>query len=544
MYQRLALLVLVGGPFACVAPNNYKLTSDAGQNGGPSIDGPTADEVSLSDSSGALRSDGDPSLPDAITFNSDACGTTSDPRNCGRCGHDCTHLPNVKASGVSCRSGECALAADGCAPGFSHCSASSDDGCETDLSRASNCGNCGKTCATSEKCAPAGGSFVCANSCPSTAPQVCGGACVNTTTDSQNCGGCNIRCSKACIGDTCAECTPGTDLCVGAIHSRCSDAGKWVPDGGSQCKAQNGASCNVPSECQSGYCVSGVCCNTACAGNCMSCAQADTGKSNGSCAPITAGITAPAGQCPESNPTTCGNDGKCDGSGRCRKWGITTTCREPACDSGGKLIPQATCTGTGSCGQPQAVECPNHFACKNVSCSTACGSDSDCLATHFCSQSACVPRCNAGTGNVLANGGFDNGATAWPYLVHAQWVQDDVYSCPTSGAMKLDDEGEARSTCVPVNASSIYTFGVQMKAPTEVAIECSILLFTDSNCTAPASGDNPLKDNHAVSRWEFVFASFQTSADAHRALLRCTTFSGVSGEFDQAFLKPGVVTEF
>jgi hypothetical protein len=110
--------------------------------------------------------------------------------------------------------------------------------------------------------------------------------------------------------------------------------------------------------------------------------------------------------------------------------------------------------------------------------------------------------------------------------------------------MKLDDDGEARSTCVSVNPSAIYTFGVQMKAATEVAIECSIQLFSDSNCTVPAIGDNPLKDNSTVSRWEFVFASFQTSADAHRALLRCTTFSGASGEFDQAFLKPGVVTEF
>ena len=55
-------------------------------------------------------------------------------------------------------------------------------------------------------------------------------------------------------------------------------------------------------ECSSGFCVGGVCCNTACTGTCQACTTALTGSANGTCASITAGTAAPAGQCAARPP--------------------------------------------------------------------------------------------------------------------------------------------------------------------------------------------------------------------------------------------------
>jgi hypothetical protein len=52
----------------------------------------------------------------------------------------------------------------------------------------------------------------------------------------------------------------------------------------------NGTACTMDSQCRSTFCVDGLCCNTACGGgvtsDCMSCRGAQTGDSDGSCAPI------------------------------------------------------------------------------------------------------------------------------------------------------------------------------------------------------------------------------------------------------------------
>jgi hypothetical protein len=50
-------------------------------------------------------------------------------------------------------------------------------------------------------------------------------------------------------------------------------------------KLQNGAQCMADGACQSAFCVSGVCCTTACGGGCSSCVMAKTGKQDGMCGP-------------------------------------------------------------------------------------------------------------------------------------------------------------------------------------------------------------------------------------------------------------------
>jgi hypothetical protein len=71
--------------------------------------------------------------------------------------------------------------------------------------------------------------------------------------------------------------------------------------------APNGASCVMPSECDSGNCVDSVCCDTACVGTCESCLGVDTGGDDGTCGNIVDG-TDPNDECAS---------GSCDGNGSC-----------------------------------------------------------------------------------------------------------------------------------------------------------------------------------------------------------------------------------
>jgi hypothetical protein len=54
----------------------------------------------------------------------------------------------------------------------------------------------------------------------------CGGACIPTSTDPNNCGGCGVKCAAplACSGGTCASgCLPGLDACAGSCIDRLAD---------------------------------------------------------------------------------------------------------------------------------------------------------------------------------------------------------------------------------------------------------------------------------------------------------------------------------
>jgi len=67
--------------------------------------------------------------------------------------------------------------------------------------------------------------------------------------------------------------------------------------------ADNGEMCQTASECASGHCSSGVCCESDCTGGCSSCAMAGR---MGSCIPLAQGE---AGQCP--SPLMCNGAGAC-----------------------------------------------------------------------------------------------------------------------------------------------------------------------------------------------------------------------------------------
>jgi hypothetical protein len=150
--------------------------------------------------------------------------------------------------------------------------------------------------------------------------------------------------------------------------------------------AGNGIVCTASSQCQTGFCVDGVCCNAACTGACRSCALAG---SIGTCVAVSAGSADPRHVCVVASAATCGTNGLCDGNGSCQRYPVGTTCAAPSCASGTWLMPAATCDANGACVSPPAVDCtPN--VCSSGVCRAPCG-DIICNAGFVCAAGQCVP---------------------------------------------------------------------------------------------------------------------------------------------------------
>ena len=145
----------------------------------------------------------------------DPTALASDPRHCGGCDNDCARLPNVDGTRVSCVSGVCSVGG-ACVAGFGDCT--SAPGCETNLGTPASCGSCTMACGgASPLCGTDGsGGHECASSCG--AATLCGGRCVDTSSDPSNCGGCTT---------TCATRNHAQPACSNGVCDFVCDAG-WV----------------------------------------------------------------------------------------------------------------------------------------------------------------------------------------------------------------------------------------------------------------------------------------------------------------------------
>jgi hypothetical protein len=131
---------------------------------------------------------------------------TSDPNNCGYCGYACS--PGLSCSNSQCLALSCSSSTTGqyCKldGGLGTCCSL---GCVDPGSDPQNCGGCGTKCANVEtcrfgtcgvdQCTPTytgtpchadAGNYLYAGTC-------CSNTCVDTSSDPQNCGGCNLTCS-------------------------------------------------------------------------------------------------------------------------------------------------------------------------------------------------------------------------------------------------------------------------------------------------------------------------------------------------------------
>ncbi len=264
---------------------------------------------------GFVCTDGHCTCPATIPL---ACGAacvdpSSDPANCGACGHVC-------GTGQSCVAGACA-----CLAGLANCGAS----CASLASDAANCGSCGTSCGVAGyTTACTGGSCQCTMSGLTFCATAGVRGCVNTQTDAANCGSCGAACAAGttCVGGVC-RCMGTSSVCAGTCTDFATDAANCGACGvgcaaGQMCAGgvcvgctsamrSCGATCCMPG---ATTCIAGGCCANAniCGISCCTPGQTCTGTTCCALAQAcgttccAAGDVCSAGHCCPAGQTNCG----------------------------------------------------------------------------------------------------------------------------------------------------------------------------------------------------------------------------------------------
>jgi len=206
----------------------------------------------------------------------------------------------------------------------------------------------------------------------------------------------------------------------------------------------NGAPCTAAGQCNSGYCIDGVCCNTDCRQNCYSC----TAGTPGNCTPLATGMpdhsaTTPcdgamqycqSGTCQQNkkpNGSTCSAASECGSTycvdGYCCNSTCTGTCQ--SCAVAGKLgscvnLPAGTPddNATVKCSLPTycdaAGTCQSSAKANGFRCTTGTECASGFCTDGFCCDSWCTDTCRAcnlpqleGTCSLTFPGGTDMNAS-------------------------------------------------------------------------------------------------------------------------------------
>ena len=226
---------------------------------------------------------------------------------------------------------------------------------------------------------------------------------------------------NTCINGKCVE-VPSIDL-------RMPDPGPSGADSGADSRADSSTdssadsrsppppdsavpqeTCKLDSECETGHCSDGVCCDMDCGGKCHACNL--PGKS-GRCSLVPANAADPRGLCKDITP--CGTNGLCDSTGECAYHAKTDTCGAPESCTGATYTPQSFCDGSGQCASATPGTCPNSLTCgEGGRCKGSCSRDADCgFDTLYCDGMACKEKLQNGTactgaGNVCKSGNCVN----------------------------------------------------------------------------------------------------------------------------------------
>lgn len=187
----------------------------------------------------------------------------------------------------------------------------------------------------------------------------------------------------------------------GASPSSSSDASSSSTGGGGLL----GEACALATDCASGFCSTGKCCNTACEGEC----------------------------------------GVCDESGHCTPAGAGTACTEAAC-VGGLLTLAGTCDGAGACVEAAPVSCGG-FACDaaGAACLTTCADNQDCVRPATCNGAS---SCQVGMSSIgmACAGTCPDGAPCVDGFCCNAPCTDVCHAC--SNALT----GAANGQCAPVTS--------------------------------------------------------------------------------------------
>lgn len=148
------------------------------------------------------------------------------------------------------------------------------------------------------------GGGVCAKYAAGT--QCAGASCTNAVaTPARLCNGsgtCNTVVTSTCEDNFACNGTACGNSCT-APSNGCQPG--WFCFGGDCVKKPQGEPCGTTdSDCASGFCTDGFCCNEECGGTCRSCRADQTASANGTCANVDSD-TDPANECSNPNPRCC-----------------------------------------------------------------------------------------------------------------------------------------------------------------------------------------------------------------------------------------------
>lgn len=159
--------------------------------------------------------------------------------NCGACGAAC-NLPNASES---CATGTCTVTT--CAAGFGDCDLAAANGCEEPVTTVTSCGACGVACAPPNATATCATGACVATGCVAgfgDCDGLPGNGCELPTRSATDCGGCGVACAP--VGGS-GDCSSGACTITGC------DAGRFDVDGmastGCECVDDTAAaSCTGP----------------------------------------------------------------------------------------------------------------------------------------------------------------------------------------------------------------------------------------------------------------------------------------------------------
>ena len=201
-----------------------------------------------------------------------------------------------------------------------------------------------------------------------------GGSCVPPS---------GIACGNyVCTTSGCPKtsCNLSTD-CVSGYY--CDATNHCVP------QSVTGDPCTTGAQCPTGFCTNGFCCGTS---TCASCYSCGVSGSTGTCTAVLPSGADPTGTCTgmkQNDPTTCGLNGLCNGSGGCQHYSTSTMCGSPTCAAGTSEVTALFCDGAGSCNTTGNLQSCNPLMCDGTSsCLLSCAQDSDCVSG----------SCDTGTG--------------------------------------------------------------------------------------------------------------------------------------------------
>ena len=185
------------------------------------------------------------------------------------------------------------------------------------------------------------------------------------------------------------------DLKTAACHATCNPSGKQCKSGvlcslslcGGQLKPL-GASCSIKGECESDKCIQGVCCDHDCGDACKTCKLPGA---VGRCLPVPYGQKPDVGKSCQIKPP-CGEDGTCNGQGKCRKSLAGTACGANICkdESSQSQLKIRACDGSGGC-KENKLSCGN-YKCQPglTSCYGRCTTSAQCIAPTTCKVGQCT----------------------------------------------------------------------------------------------------------------------------------------------------------